>query len=87
MATSSTGPNTPSMVRTIFPIAVALLVSKGITGIPGLDDTGLNIIVAAVLTWLYYFVVRVLERFSSTKWGWLLGYASAPTYAEPPARL
>lgn len=81
------GSLTPGLIRTSVPIIVALLVSRGIDEWSGIDSTTLTLIISAVATWLYYFAVRVLERASSTKWGWLLGYASAPVYTEPPAKL
>lgn len=84
---ASQGSLTPSLIRTSVPIIVALLVNKGVLAWTGIDDTTLSLVVAAVTTWLYYFAVRVLERASSTRWGWLLGYASAPAYPKPVAKL
>lgn len=79
MAVSS-APSAPGSLRTIIPIVVALLAQQGISSLPGVDSTTFSIVVAAVVTYLYYFAVRVLERVSSTKWGWLIGYPAAPTY-------
>lgn len=73
-------PSTPGLVRTAVPIIIALLVSRGLDASGLIDAPTLNLIVAGVVTWLYYFVVRVLERASTTKWGWLLGYPAAPQY-------
>ena len=69
----------PSIVRTLVPLIVSVLVGWG------LADTNLTDPVTAVLTILvtalYYIVVRLLEQHWS-KIGWLLGYPSQPVYAK-----
>lgn len=82
----SATPNAPSQLRTIVPIVVALLASRGLDGWGIIDSTTWSLIVGGVVGWLYYFVLRVAERLSSTKWGWLLGYPAAPTYEEYEGR-
>lgn len=79
-----------SFIRTFVPIvagAVGTVLLK-----LGIHITGdLTPIVSAALSYLYYVAVRVLEHFQSSKWGWLLGKATAPVYATgtqvaiPPA--
>lgn len=78
--TIGNGPARPGLVRTAVPIILALLVQQGIDLTGWIDNTTLTIVVSAVVTWLYYLGVRILERFSTTKWGWLLGWPQAPTY-------
>jgi hypothetical protein len=69
-----------SVIRTVVPILVALLVRWGVQDALGIDDVLLQSLVTAAVTGLYYIGVRVLERARSSKWGWLLGYPSAPSY-------
>lgn len=88
-STASTNLNA-SLVRTLVPAvvgAVATILLK-----LGIHITGdLTPIVAPALGYLYYVAVRILEHFKSSKWGWLLGKATAPVYATgtqvaiPPA--
>lgn len=79
-------PSTPGLVRTAVPITIALLVENGLDGSGIIDSETLTLIVAGVITWVYYLGVRILERVSTTKWGWLLGYASAPEYTGEHGR-
>lgn len=74
-----------SIIRTMVPVVVALLVRWGVKDWAGVDDVTLNTIVTALVTGLYYVGVRVLERVSSSKWGWLLGYPSQPVYYDKAA--
>lgn len=69
-----------SLIRTLVPIIVTLLARAGFKEL-GVDDATIATLAAGLAAWLYYFGVRVLERASSSKWGWLLGYPSAPVYA------
>lgn len=69
-----------SLIRTLIPIIVTLLARSGFKEL-GVDDATLATLAAGVAAWLYYFGVRVLERASSSRWGWLLGYPSAPVYS------
>lgn len=73
-----------SAVRTFTPILVAFLVKVFALGGIQLDNataeqfvTGLISILIALV---YYLGVRALERFKSTKFGWLLGFPAAPVY-------
>lgn len=78
-----------SQVRTWVPVAVgavlAWLASHGTD--PHLSTTALETLVAGLtglFTALYYALARLLERHVSSKFGWLLGYAKAPTYTVKP---
>lgn len=66
-----------SWVRTIVPLVVGFLVSKGL-----LDENSSTEALAAgyvIVTSAYYVAVRVLEtKFSWV--GWLLGAPKAPSY-------
>lgn len=68
-----------SLIRTLVPIIGALLARAGFKEL-GVDDATLATLAGGAAAWLYYFGVRVLERASSFRWGWLLGYPSAPVY-------
>lgn len=73
-----------SVIRTIVPVLVALLVREGVDQWLAVTQEWLTIVLTAVVTGLYYVGARVLERFKSSKWGWLLGYPSAPLYPPTP---
>jgi hypothetical protein len=67
----------PSVLRTLVPIIYALLVRKGLVEWSGLDEPLMVNIITAVLTTLFYALIRVAERYWD-KIGWLLGYAARP---------
>lgn len=76
---------TPSLVRTLVPFVAGLI------GTWLLDRFALNVdnaTIGALLTagvgYLYYVVVRFLEVYGSTKWGYILGFRKVPVYADPP---
>lgn len=73
---------TPSIIRTAVPLIVGPLVtwlaSKGVD----IDGETLTVAVAAVVGFVYYVGVRLLER----RWpalGVLLGSKKKPTYVDP----
>lgn len=72
-----------SYIRTGVPVLVGhvagYLTSRGINLDPA---TQLALIEAlgGLFTALYYFVVRLLEKYVSPQFGWLLGYAKMPVY-------
>ena len=77
-----------SQIRTFVPLGVGVLLSwlaaKGIH--PTISQADMAAGIAALtgfFTAAYYTVVRLLERFVSSKFGWLLGYAQKPTYVAP----
>ena len=78
-----------SVVRTVAPIAVGAVISFFVTRGIELDpefEGALFLVVTGALQGVYYFVVRVLERYVSPKFGWLLGLAKQPVaYVETPA--
>lgn len=69
-----------SILRTLVPIVYALLIKAGLDKI-GVDDALVQSLAALIVTAALYVGVRVLERVRSSRWGWLLGYPSAPAYA------
>lgn len=76
-----------SYIRTGTPVLVghvaAFLTSRGIN----LDPTTQLALIEALgglFTALYYAVARLLEKYASPKFGWLLGYAKMPTYVVKP---
>lgn len=77
-----------SQIRTFVPLAVGAVLSwlatKGVhPDITQADMATAITVLTGLLTALYYTVVRLLERFVSAKFGWLLGYAQKPTYVAP----
>lgn len=73
----------PSLVRTLVPILVGPLVTRFF---PGLDinDQNTTLVVSAIVSYLYYVLVRVLET-KAPSLGYLLGIAKAPAYSPKDA--
>jgi hypothetical protein len=71
----------PSVVRTLVPVVVALLVRLGLRDGAEMDDAWLVNTLTVVVTMAYYVVVRFLEQHWD-KIGWLLGYAKQPVYVK-----
>ena len=69
-----------SIVRTVVPLVVALLVRAGAKAGLNLDPGLFLDTVTVIVTTLYYAVVRVLETRVGPAWGWLLGVAKVPAY-------
>lgn len=84
MATETVGDVLKSLVRTVVPAVVGLVLSWFATADLQFDaevTESLTLLFAAVFTALYYALVRWLsERWPGV--GWLLGYPTNPTY-EP----
>ena len=82
---TSTAPATvdlaPSLVRTAVPLIVGPLVARYGFDV---DDPTVSVVLAAVISYLYYVVVRVLELKFPTL-GFLLGMNKQPVYVTPPA--
>lgn len=71
-----------SLVRTITPLLVGLIVGVVGSDVAGITEEALTAAVATVVSAVYYVVVRLVEQ----KWpkvGVLLGWAQKPTY--PPS--
>lgn len=75
-----------SILRTIVPVIVALLVRWGVRDWLGVDDATLTGVVTVGVTGLYYVALRVLEKHFPAA-GWALGYPAAPTYPGPASDL
>lgn len=77
----------PSIVRTVVPWAVGLLIlwltRIGVTVEEGTLTTLVTAVVSAAYGVGYYLLVRVLETFASSRFGWLLGWAKLPIYVKP----
>lgn len=71
-----------SILRTIVPVIVALLVRWGVRDWLGVDDATLTGVVTVLVTGVYYVAVRVAEKYLPAA-GWALGYPAAPTYPGP----
>ena len=74
----------PGVVRTLVPALVAFIIALAAKANIHLDSEALEVVVEGIvtlgLTGVYYVGVRILERFRSSKWGWLLGYPAQPVY-------
>lgn len=68
-----------SYVRTIVPVVVGFLLTLAIKH--GVDLSAYTGAVTVAVTVAYYAGARLLERYVSPKFGWLLGLAAAPTYS------
>lgn len=76
-----------SLIRTYVPLIIGAVISwLALHGVnPSLTDPQYSIVVTtltAVVTGLYYTVVRLFEHYVSPKFGWLLGLAKTPTYGS-----
>ena len=79
-----------SVTRTFVPIVAGALISWLTTANIALDaefEATLTILITAAFTGAYYLLFRLLERYVSPKFGWLLGLAQQPTSytPDPPA--
>lgn len=72
-----------SILRTLVPIVYALLIKAGFARL-GVDDVTLQALAALIVTLVLYVGLRIAERWKK-QFGWLLGYAAQPTYAETDA--
>jgi hypothetical protein len=78
-----------SAVRTLTPIiagwVITVLAKLGLEEMFSIDqwEGWVTAALMTLLTGVYYVIVRALETFKSSKWGWLLGKATAPTYPPP----
>lgn len=72
-----------SVLRTLVPILYALLVRFGVVEWLGLDDALMQSVVTMLATGLIYVALRLAEK-NKAALGWLLGYASQPSYGEVP---
>jgi len=74
-----------SLIRTVVPVVVGLVLSYALKANLHLDDQWVTDAVTLAVTTGFYALVRVLETFVSSKFGWLLGLAKTPTYVAPDA--
>ena len=71
-----------SIIRTLVPIVYALLLKLGIGEWLGIESEVLSSLAALATAGVVYAAIRFAE--SKREWfGWLLGYAAAPTYVKP----
>jgi hypothetical protein len=75
----------PSVVRTVVPLVVGYFSAWPVAGALGLQDEQITSLVTAVVTGLYYLLVRLAETYVMPQLGWLLGFASPPVYVDPGA--
>lgn len=71
----------PSLVRTLVPLIFGPVVT--LFGFD-INDPQTNLIVSAVVSYVFYVIVRLLEL-KAPVLGYLLGVAKAPVYLSPPA--
>lgn len=71
----------PSIVRTVTPIVVGVLVTLlARVGFEWTPSPEAIIIVSAGVSSVWYVIVRLLETRGRDAWGWLLGLPSQPQY-------
>lgn len=80
--TAPTSGLTPSLVRTMVPFLVGLLGSWATRQGLDINDDWLAAALTFVFGYGYYVVVRFLEVFASSKWGYILGLATGPAYFD-----
>lgn len=71
-----------SIVRTVTPIIIGVILAVIGTDVAGVDEASLTPVISALLAALWHALVRVLE----SKWpsmGWLLGLPKKPVYVTP----
>jgi hypothetical protein len=71
-------------VRTIVPFIVGWLITFALKH--GFDVTGYQAILTVAVGGAYYAIVRLLERYVTPRFGWLLGLAQQPVYAKVSTR-
>jgi hypothetical protein len=74
-----------SVVRTVVPVLVGLLVSSLANIGATLDNATATVFVEAVVVAAYYAIARVLETKVAPAFGWLLGAPKPPTYPTQDA--
>lgn len=78
-----------SVVRTVVPLLVGYVVAffalVGVEVSTAQAEQLIQGVVSLGVATLYYVAARLLERFKSTRWGWLLGVPAAPVYMEATA--
>lgn len=77
-----------AVIRTLVPIAVAIVgASLAKLGIH-LDNETLEFVVTGAIGGLfgvvYHVTASILERIRDSRWGWLLGSPNAPKYEKAP---
>lgn len=72
----------PSILRTLVPLAVGYFTAWPVAVTLGLTDDQVTSLITAVITALYYLLIRALEQWLP-EFGWLLGWASPPKYLPP----
>lgn len=70
----------PSIIRTVVPIVVGLVLSAPLVSGWDIDAGALEVVVTGAVTGAYYTVVRLLEEHVAPRFGWLLGLANRPAY-------
>jgi len=75
-----------ALIRTVVPAivgsAIAWLIAQGVD-LDADDVETIGVAVVTICIGLYYFLVTLLERKVNPAFGWLLGYATPPTYPSP----
>lgn len=70
----------PSIVRTLAPLLAGWLAGLALRFGVHIDEaTALGAVMPA-LSAAYYVLARLAEQHLAARWGWLLGWATAPTY-------
>ena len=76
-----------SVIRTLVPVIVGLLVQLGLKDLLGLDDATLNTVASAIAAGAYYVGVRLAEKYAHPLFGVLLGMPGAPSYPTVPGEV
>lgn len=74
-----------SIVRTVVPIIVGAVIGWAVSQGIELDpkfELSLTAAITAAFQGAYYIAVRLLEKYVSPKFGWLIGLAKQPEYKK-----
>lgn len=70
-----------STIRTFVPWAMGFIL-PWLTSELGWTPSDVDVLVNLLVGGIYYFVMRLLERYVTPKFGWLLGAPVQPVYAQ-----
>jgi hypothetical protein len=79
-------PVVTSIIRTLAPIIVGFLISRGVVDYFDITDDQATQFVTSLLTAAWYLLFRLFEAYVSPKFGWALGIASQPLYLARDGR-
>lgn len=71
-----------SILRTLVPLIVGWVLALPVVSAAGVTEDDATRAVQVLVTVAYYLLARLAEEYVSPRFGWLLGLAKRPTYAN-----